>query len=105
MTKFLARSRHAGCLAFFLVPVGDFLALDAICGPGHGVQTLDANILFAMQTHPEGTFVDAVQGRADITQKVRFPIQIANCKLPFRGVLDFIQGVRALLDRNTFTVP
>jgi hypothetical protein len=90
---------------FFLVPVRDFLALNAISGPGHGVQTLDANVLFAMQTHSEGAFVDAVQRGPDITQKVRFPIQIANRKLAFGGVLDFIQGIRALLDCNAFTVP
>src|SRR5580698_8284499 len=90
---------------FFLIPVSDFLALDTVCGPRYGVQTLDANVLFAVQTHAEGAFVDAVQRRANITQKVRFPIQIANSQLTLRGVLNFIQRVRALLDRNTFTVP
>ena len=55
---------------FFLIPVSDFLALDTVCGPRYGVQTLDANVLFAMQTHPEGTFVDAMQRGTNIPQKI-----------------------------------
>jgi hypothetical protein len=50
---------------FFLIPVSDFLALDAVGCPGHGVQALDANVLFAVQANTEGSFIDAVQRRAN----------------------------------------
>jgi hypothetical protein len=55
---------------FFLIPVSDFLATDAVGGPGHGIQTLYANVLFAVRANAEGSFVDAMQRGANITQKI-----------------------------------
>src|SRR5579864_111436 len=89
----------------FLVPIGDFLALDTISRPRHSMQALDADVFFAVQTHAKSTFVNAVQRAANVAKQVRFPVEITDRQFPLRRVLDFVQGVRALLDCDPIPIP
>jgi hypothetical protein len=93
-----------GIGTLFLVLVGNFLALDAVGRPRDSVQPLDTNILFAMGADSESAFVDAVQGRTDVSKHVGLPVQISDRQFAFGCILDLVQGIRALLDRDSFTV-
>src|ERR1035438_1888006 len=82
--------------ALFLVSVGNFLALDAVRRPRDSVQPLEADILFAMPANAKRAFIDAVQGRTDVSKHVGFPVQISDRQFTFGRILDLVQCVRAL---------
>jgi hypothetical protein len=57
-----------------------------------------------MQADTKGAFVDAVQSRPHIAEQVRLAVQVSNRQLALSGILDFIQGIRALFDCDSLTV-
>jgi putative heme iron utilization protein len=90
--------------AFFLVSVSNFLALDAVGSPRDSVQPLEANVLLAMSANAKRAFIDAVQSRADVSKHVRLTVKISDRQFTFGRILDLVQSVRALLDRDAFPV-
>ena len=77
-----------------------FLALNTKRSPRNGKQPLWVNWLFAVFAHPEGAFTEAVQGRAYLAQLFGFAIDMTDRERAFGGALDFLQLIRALLNRN-----
>jgi len=49
-----------GIVTFFLIPIGNFLALDAISCPRYSVKALDADVFLAMQAHSKRAIVYTV---------------------------------------------
>src|ERR1035438_7993530 len=90
--------------ALFLVSVGNFLALDAVRRPRDSVQPLEADILLTMRANAKRAFIDAVQSRADVSKHVRFAVKVSDRQFTFGCILDLVQCIRALLDRDAFTV-
>ena len=86
------------------MPVGDLLTLDTIAGPGHGVQTLRTDIFFAVQACSEAAIVNSRQRIANAPQQLGLTVEVADGQFPLRRVLDFIQRVGALLNRDSLTV-
>src|SRR5229473_2537444 len=80
------------------VAVGRLLALDTVGRPGHRIQALRADLLFAVETGPVGSVRNASESGAYVPQQVRFAVQVADCKFPLSSKLDFVQRVGRLLD-------
>src|SRR5260370_8948777 len=64
------------------------------------MEALDTDVLLAMQANSKCAFIYALQRRTYVAQEVGFAVQVANRQFTFGRILDFIQGVRALLDRD-----
>ena len=67
-------------------------------------QPFRTDVLFAMQAYAEGSFVDAPKRGPHVAEQLRFAVQIADREFALRGVLHFVQGVRALLDGNSLAI-
>jgi len=88
-------------VAIIMIAVGLLLAVDAKWSPRNGNQPLGSDFLFTVHTDSERTILNTAQSRADISQQVRFAVKISYCEVSFRGVLYFIQFIRALLNHDS----
>jgi hypothetical protein len=57
-----------------------------------------------MQAGTVGTLIDAMQSCPHIPEQIGLSVQIPDCEFALGRVLDFVQSVRALLNRDAITV-
>src|SRR5580704_14853226 len=91
-------------VAFFLVLVGNLLALDAERRPRHCIQALGADVLLTVEADSIGSVINAMQSCTDVAEQVGLAVQVADGQLALGGVLYFVQGVRTFFDRDPITI-
>jgi hypothetical protein len=91
-------------VAIVMIAIGMLLALDTKLRPWNRGEPFWTNFLFAMDTDSKRIIFNPAKSRSDVSQQVRFSIEIAYRELSLRGVLDFIQRVCAFLDNDSIAV-
>jgi hypothetical protein len=88
-------------LHFFRVTIEGFLAPYTKWRPRHSCEPLRVDVSITLLALPKAAFVDTKDSRPDISQLVKFAVEITDRECVFRGLLDFFQLIGGSLNSDT----
>src|SRR5260370_34925972 len=91
-----------GCLRLFGITIEGFLAPPTEWRPRHSGEALWRDVFVTLLAPPTGTFADANDGGAGITQLIKLAIGVADGESPFRGLVGCVTCIRALCTPGSF---
>jgi hypothetical protein len=97
-SRCMEESRAEGIRSLLTIPIDSLLALDTTSRPWHGRKAFWADVRFAFQACSKVAFLNPAQRVFYVTQQIGLAVDVANRQISFRGELNLIHLVRALLD-------
>jgi len=89
---------------FLLFTVGSFLAPDTTQGPWYGGEAFGADGRIAIEAGSEATAVDALQRGPHLTQQRGVAVDVSECQIALRRVLNLVHLVGTLFDGDAIAL-
>jgi hypothetical protein len=91
-------------LSLFKTAVYGFLAPYTELSPRHRRKPFRGDVVITLLAYPEAAFLGTTEGRLNVSQMIKVPVEITDCECTFRCLLDFFQLIGASLNSDSVAV-